>query len=349
MLEVRSSGGKTLYVRYRDARGREHQFKIGSAHILTVTQARCKAKQILAQALLGADPGTERRELRSIPTLAQFVRDDYLPFAKNAKRSWRTDETILRLHILPALGGQTMDLVSNRGVAELLCTMQAKGYSSGTTNRVLVLLRFMFNLARKWGVNRLGENPTNGLKRVPDSLRSRFLSNEEAYRLSAALENDKNVTAARAIRLLLLTGARRNEITHSKWEYVDWASSTLLVPRSKSGQPRRIVLNSAAVKLLRTIPVVDGNAFIFPSPATGRPSPSLYFPWKRIREVAQLEGVRLHDLRHSFASFLVNQGVSLYVVQKLLGHSNAHTTQRYAHLAQDTLSQAAEVVANSVG
>jgi hypothetical protein len=182
MLEVRSSGGKTFYVRYRDTRGREHQFKIGSAHVLSAIQARHKAKGILAQSLLGADPHTERRELRSIPTLAQFVRDDYLPFAKNMKRSWRTDETILRIHIIPALGKQPLDLISNRAIAELLSTMQTKGYAPGTTNRVLVLLRFIFNLARKWGEYHLPENPTLGLKTAPDVSRSRFLSHEEARR-----------------------------------------------------------------------------------------------------------------------------------------------------------------------
>jgi integrase len=148
--------------------------------------------------------------------------------------------------------------------------------------------------------------------------------------------------------LLLLTGARRNEITQAKWEYVNWQRRTLLVPLSKSGKPRAIALNAQALELLSAIKRVDGNPYIFPSELTGRPSPSLYFPWDRIRERAGLYSVRLHDLRHSFASFLVNQGVSLYVVQGLLGHSHARTTQRYAHLAQETLLDAAQVVGTIV-
>jgi integrase len=159
---------------------------------------------------------------------------------------------------------------------------------------------------------------------------------------------DENRTAAQAIMLLLLTGARRNEITQAKWEYVNWERRTLLVPLSKSGKPRAIALNGQALELLRAIPRIDGNPYIFPSEVTGRPSPSLYFPWDRIRERAGLYSVRLHDLRHSFASFLVNQGISLYVVQGLLGHSHARTTQRYAHLAQQTLLDAAEVVSTIV-
>lgn len=348
MLEVRSSGGKTFYQRYRDAGGRERQFKIGPANILTISQARRKARAVLAEAILGSDPQQEREEMRGIPTLAEFVRASYLPYAKDVKRSWQTDETILRIHILQKFGAYRLDQISNQGIAALLSRMRDQGYASGTTNRVLVLLRFIFNLAKKWGVPGSANNPTAGLKTAPDVCRERFLNHDEARRLLSTLDTDENRVAASAIKLLLFTGARRNEVTHSKWDFVNWEKRTLLVPRAKSGRPRSIQLNSAALELLRSLPRTENNPYIFPSPATGRPSPSLHFPWWRIREKAGLLDVRLHDLRHSFASFLVNQGVSLYVVQGLLGHTQARTTQRYAHLANDTLADAAEVIRNVV-
>jgi len=121
------------------------------------------------------------------------------------------------------------------------------------------------------------------------------------------------------------------------------------VPLSKSGKPRSIALNAPAIELLRSLAPITGCPYIFPSPATRRPSPSLYFPWHRMRVRADLADLRLHDLRHSFASFLVNNGVSLYVVQGLLGHAHTRYTQRYAHLTPDTLLEAAETVAGLVG
>jgi len=348
MLEVRSSGGKTYYQRYTDERGRERQFKIGPADAITLDQARKRARVILAQAVLGADPAARRRELREIPTLAELVRDRYLPHVKAYKRSWRTDETVFRVHILPVLGSRPLDEISGDAIADLLQRMRDQGYATGTTNRVLILMRFIFNLARKWKIPGVGENPTFGLSTAPDVQRDRFLSPEETQRLIASINVDENRSAAQTIMLLLLTGARRNEVSHAKWEYVDWERQTLLVPISKTGRPRSITLNGRAMALLRSIPRVEGNPYIFPSPLTGRPCPSLHFPWTRIKERAGLHGVRLHDLRHSFASFLVNEGVSLYVVQGLLGHTQPRTTQRYAHLAQGTLNTAAEVVAQVI-
>jgi integrase len=344
LIEIRCSGRKTYYQRYCDERARERQYKIGRADVLTTEKARRIGRSILAKALLGENPQLRRQELRAIPNLNDFVAEKYLPFIKTYKRSWCTDETVLRIHILPTLGRMALDEITAEHIISLVAQMRQEGYAAGTSNRVVMILRYLYNLAAKWKVPGVASNPTSGVELGQEAQRNRFLSRDEAQRLVHAITVDENQTAANAILLLMLTGARRNEITQAKWEHVLWNERKLLVPLSKSGKPRWISLCTSAMSLLGSIPRLDGNQYIFPSPITGRPSPSLWFPWRRIRARAELEDVRLHDLRHSFASFLVNEGVSLYVVQALLGHANARTTQRYAHLASDTLTDATEIV-----
>ncbi len=206
MLEVRCSGGKTYYQRYTDERGRERQYKIGPADVLALEQARRKARRSSPRRCLGADPQQKRREMRAVPLLSHFVHERYLPFVQTYKNSWQTDETVLRIHILPKLGALALDEIKTDAISDLINRMRADGYAAGTMNRVIVILRYIYNLARKWKVPGGIENPAAGLSAGPDVQRNRFLTEEEAESLVRSIHADENQTAARSIMLLLLTG-----------------------------------------------------------------------------------------------------------------------------------------------
>lgn len=176
-LEVRASGGKTFYQRYTDERGATKQFKIGSAEFINLSEARLRGKQIVSRALLGDDPQKSKAIARSIPSLRQFSQERYLPHIKTYKRSWSTDETILRVHVLPKLGHLQLDRLGQDEISRLLELLRGRGYTpSGTINRTLIVLRHIYNLALKWKVPGVLENPTNGLILAPDVCRQRFLT-----------------------------------------------------------------------------------------------------------------------------------------------------------------------------
>ena len=344
LLEVRPSGRKTYAQRYTDHYGRQHQYKIGDATIISLGEAKQIAKQVLSQVILGSNPQDTRKNLRTMPTLTQFVHQRYYPYIESYKISPHIDEGVFRRYILPFIGSRPMAEVQTQDVLALMASMKKRGLGPASIQRTLQVLRYAYSLAiKRWRIPGLVHNPTEGIKEPVTPKRTRYLSEDELQRLLNTLQGDRDQRAAQAAILILLTGARRMEILGARWEWVDHQKATLLVPRSKNGKPRHIVLNDRAIQLIGALPRQDNNPYLFPHPRTGLPYP-IEKSWNRIRKAAQLPDLRIHDLRHSFASFLVNQNVSLYVVKDLLGHASISTTQRYAHLTQGTKKQAVELV-----
>lgn len=349
LLEHRPSGGATYYFRYRDAAGRVRMNRIGRVDEIALPDARAMAHKMKQMVNEGGDPKVEQHRFRDVPMFAEFVAERYLPHAKTRKRSWRSDDSLLRNHLLPVFGAYRLNRITRADVIAAHNKLMESGYTAGTANRILVLLRFVFNCAIRWEVLPPGSNPTEGVAPFEDNgARERYLSETEVARLFDELETNPNRQACTIIKLLLLTGARKSEVMHARWEHVDLQRRILTVPLSKSGKPRYIALSDAAVELFESLPRQDGVPWVFYNPKTGKAQDSIFSAWDTIRQRVGLPEVRIHDLRHSFASFLVNKGRSLYEVQKLLGHSNAKTTQRYAHLSPGALIEAANIVGEVV-
>lgn len=255
MLEVRSSGGKTFYLRYYNNRGRARQLKLADARDVNVSQARYLASKAKTRIALGQDPIEEKKQCRSVPTFKQFIYDQYIPYVMSYKKSWKCDESYLRCQILPLVGSKYMDEISKDHISELLQVLRSKNYKEGTCNRSLVLIRYVFNLAIRWEIPGVKCNPTKGIGLFDDvaGRRERFLSQAEIHRLMESVKNSENSSLQHIVAMLALTGARKREVLDARWDDVDLESQQWRIPINKSGRPRYVPLANAAIQLLEAI------------------------------------------------------------------------------------------------
>lgn len=275
------------------------------------------------------------------------ARDLYLPHIRLRKRSWQVDERILRQHILPTFATRQLHDISRNEVESWLTSLAAKGLAPATCNRILSVFKSLCSLAVASGLLRV--SPCMGVASFQiRQLRERYLTHAEARRLLQALRASPR-PEARALQLLLQTGARKSEILTARWEHVHLERHLLTVPLSKSNRPRHIVLSDEAMHIIRNLPRRLGCPWLFPGGRSNKPLADIYLFWNRLRQQLGLTDVRIHDLRHTFASILVNAGRSLYEVQRLLGHRDPRTTMRYAHLEHGSLLTAADTVGLFLG
>ena len=350
VLGVRKSGGKTYYLRYTNDRGKQRQYRIGDGSVLTLIQARSKCRSTLNQIANGQDPCELKAQIRASPTFATFIDQQYLPYVKSYKRSWVTDVSLLKNHILPRFGRRYMDEITRQDIVKMHAERKASGAAPGSANRLLIMMRYIFNLALKWEVPGVSVNPCKGIPLMEENNKmERYLSVEEAERLYGAVCKSENASLKFIVPMLILTGARKREVLDASWEDFDLVRRAWRIPISKSGKARHVPLSDGALALLQTMPRKFDCKWAFANPGTDKPYVSIFCAWNTARTSAGLSDVRMHDLRHSFASLLINSGRTLYEVQHILGHTQVKTTQRYAHLSQDTLLAAANAASLAVG
>lgn len=359
MMNVRVStrGVKTFYFCYRDQTRRQKWYRIGRADAITVEQARIIARRVQAEVDQGADPLAERQTSRTEPLMSDLW-DAYLTqhaIPKKKASSVKEDERLWRLHLGSAFANEPVRSLS---LAAIRALHADKRSTPGAANRILALLSKMLSFAveNEWRET----NPCPRVKKFPENAKERYLSNHEVTRLWRILEGDHDQCAVTAIKLLLLTGARRGEVLAMEWSDLKLAGDsptwTLRKGNQKGERDRRAdfvrPLGPDTVRILdrwRQSQVVSSVRWVFPSDRKpGAFRSEIKFAWHRIRKAADIEDVRIHDLRHSYASLAINAGVPLEAIGATLGHKDIRTTMRYAHLSDETRRTAVDAVDRSV-
>ncbi|WP_188678155.1 tyrosine-type recombinase/integrase [Neptunicoccus cionae] len=345
-LRITKAGTKSFILNYNINR-RERRMTIGSHPAWSAAAAREEAKRLRRLIDRGQDPLEDRNKRKAAPNVADLFSEyerAHLPTL--SKRSQSDQRSMWSKFILPELQFiQVRELTSNH-----IDRLHARVSEAGPTraNRVLEVLRKALNLAIRWGW--IEKNPADGFRRNTEQPRERYLTPAEYERVFSALDRMPNQRAANAIRLLVLTGARRGEILSLEWCDLDLEQGLLNRPphKSKDRKRKRIPLSDEALLLLKTMKEGATSNYLFPT-ATGTHMSDLNRPWTWLKKETNLQDLRIHDLRHSFASVLISGGASLEAIGKLLGHSQYQTTLRYAHLMDDPLRKAANSFSAAAG
>jgi integrase len=351
-LLVLPSGARTYYLRHR-VDGTQRELKLGTPVELTPDQARELAREALARVRAGGDPGAERRAAREAPTI-EALAARHLQAHASRKRSGRNDEILWRRHLLPAFARVRVAALTREQVRE----WHACHPQPATANRALEVLAVAMRLAEDWGWRAAGSNPARGVKAHPERQRRRYASADELARLRAALQQWESQGPlsmrwrfAQLVRLLLLTGARLREVMCAEWSEIDWGRRVLLVPaeRGKTGASE-VQLSDRALAILRALEAAAGGGrWVIPGETGEKPLVGYRRLWLALLQEAGVSDLRIHDLRHTFASYALSGGQTLGTVGQLLGHRSAQTTTRYAHLVDDAARAAVARVSDDLG
>ncbi len=348
-LRIYPTGRKTYFFQYRNEFHKTHKIKIGVHGNITAEEAREKARLLSLKISLGEDPATNIKEKKIAFTVTDLAKKYLELHAKVNKRSKsvRDDIHMISSIILPKLGKQGIKSITSYELQKLHRDLKNKPYLA---NRVRSLLSKMFSLAKEWGWRE--DNPVQGIEKYQEEKRDRWLNDTELQRLWSILNKYNHHLTTYAFKLLLLTGARKGEVLQATWDQFDLEKGLWTKPSHITKQKKKeyLPLSEKTIDVLHDVHKFkkENSPYLFPSKIEGQPLQEIKTFWKKIIKEAELENVRIHDLRHTHASHLVSSGLSLHIVGKLLGHTQAATTQRYAHLADEPLRQATSLFGEKI-
>lgn len=343
-LECRSSGFKTYTFRFQNEYGKLTQRRIAPYGDITFAAAQKIARQWRAEVVTGGDPAARKAEKKSVPTYADLAKQ-HLEFAQAHLRRPENVERVLRVHILPRWKAERVDAIKAQDVEKWLNEKRKGGLAPATVEKIRICFNRSFELALRWGLAGIKHNPVRAIPRHKfNNAKERYLSSEEAARLMEAAGQSLNPQLKNIVGLLLLTGARKRELLDARWEHIDRERKAWFLPDTKNGTSRWVPLSQAALDIIDELPRFDKCPWLLPNPASKAKTPytDLKHPFDTARKLAGLPDVTIHTLRHSAASFMANAGIDIFAVGKVLGHKSIASTQRYSHLANDTLLKAVE-------
>ncbi len=340
-VRIYPTGRKAFLLSYR-VRGRKRMMVLGTFGTLTLEQARTRARKLLVQVRDGIDPLEEKRSAGRGATFRDLIEDFMSRHVEAQKlKTGRAIRRRLERNIPAAWKSRNAAAITALEIEALHQRIgETRPYEA---NRLLENLRTMYRHAPRWGyLDRSAPNPTDGITKFKERKRKRWVTPEELPRLAKAIDAAPNIYVRAAIWLYLLSGLRKSELLHARWTDVDWRRGILRLPETKSDEEQWAALSRPALAILQALPRQEGNPYILAGIKTGQHLVNIDKPWRSIREAADLEDVRLHDLRRSFGSWLSQSGVDLNRIKEALRHANISTTIIYARLGEDTIKPAVE-------
>ncbi len=337
-IRITKAGTKSFILNYV-TNGRERRITIGQHPAWSVTAAREKAADLKRQVDSGNDPLGAKQEERAAISVKQLWKEFEKRHLPNlVTRSANDVTSMFNTYIIPQIGNVRLKDLTGADIDDLHKHITENGGST-RANRVLEALRSAINKGIRWGF--CERNPADGFKRNAEEPKENYLTPEQLETVFDKLEIMPNQKAANVIRLLILTGSRLGEVLNAEWIHFDLEKALWIKPSSHTKQKRvhKVPLSPEAIKLLKEIQISNSSKYVFPSD-TGQPMHDIKKPWLWLQKEAKILGTRIHDLRHTYASILINEGENLAVIGKLLGHSQHQTTMRYAHLMDDPLRSA---------
>lgn len=345
-VRVYPSGAKSFVLRYRTKSGRTRLKAIGKVGVLTLDQARKRARKLLVAVGDGADPVDDERASKTL-TVKEFAPLYLERHAKPRKKTWPEDDRRLAKYVLPALGTRRLADVRRSDVAALHSQIGRRAPSEA--NRVLALVGVMLTCAEKWGYLPEGTpNAARGIESHKEKSRDRYVTPRELPRLVEAIDQEENPFVRALFWTYLFTGCRRSELLALTWDNVDFDRREIRLADTKAGRPHVVPLSGPAVALLETLPRFAENPHVFAGAHRGRPLRNVAGNWKRIRERSGLEDVRLHDLRRTVGSWLAASGASLILIGRVLNQTTPGVTSVYARLGDEARREALDGYAEQV-